>query len=47
MINENDSPQNSLENQGKTVLSDDKNLMNITQYLNIDSKNLIDFCFVV
>jgi hypothetical protein len=29
MINENDSPQNT----GKIVLSDDKNLMNIAQYL--------------
>ena len=34
MINENDSPQNSLENQGKVMFSDDKNLMNIAQYLN-------------
>ncbi len=34
MINENDSPQNSLENQGKIMFSDDKNLMNIAQYLN-------------
>ena len=33
MINENDSSQNSLENQGKIMFSDDKNLMNISQYL--------------
>ncbi len=33
MINENDSPQNPLENQGKIMFSDDKNLMNISQYL--------------
>ena len=33
MINENDSPQNLLENQGKIMFSDDKNLMNISQYL--------------
>ena len=33
MINENDSPPNSLQDQGKAELSDDKNLMNIAQYL--------------
>ena len=33
MINENDSSQNPLENQGKIMFSDDKNLMNIAQYL--------------
>ena len=33
MINENDSSQNPLENQGKIMFSDDKNLMNISQYL--------------
>ncbi|WAU73216.1 DUF1285 domain-containing protein [Acinetobacter sp. TR11] len=33
MINENDSSQNPLENQGKIVFPDDRNLMNISQYL--------------
>ncbi|MEG0603800.1 MAG: DUF1285 domain-containing protein, partial [Acinetobacter sp.] len=33
MINENDSPLNPLENQGKIVFPDDRNLMNISQYL--------------
>ena len=33
MTNENDSPPNSLQDQGKAELSDDKNLMNIAQYL--------------
>lgn len=33
MINENDSPQNPLENQGKIMFSDDKNLIDIAQYI--------------
>ncbi|ENU90496.1 hypothetical protein F970_02423 [Acinetobacter sp. CIP 102082] len=33
MINENDSSQNPLENQGKIVFPDDRNLMSIAQYV--------------
>ena len=33
MINENDSPPDSLQNKGKIVFSDDKNLMSIAQYV--------------